>query len=117
VGRRRPVAGGRAAAPLTAKMLLLITSIKLLAEIAVLALLGQWVLGALVGAQRQRNGVYQLLAVLTRPLHQGVRRCLAPTATDRRVGRWVLLLLCSVWLVATVAKVRYCLLIGVALCR
>jgi hypothetical protein len=29
----------------------------------------------------------------------------------------VLLLLCGVWLVATVAKIRYCLLIGIALCR
>ena len=48
-------------------MLLLISSVKLIAEIALLSLLGQWILGLLAGQKREQNLFYQVLQVLTRP--------------------------------------------------
>ena len=54
-------------------MLLLVSSIKLIAEIALMALIGQWLLGLLAGATRDTNLFYQLLTVLTGPFIKGAR--------------------------------------------
>ena len=48
-------------------MLTLVLAIKLIAEIALLALFGQWVLGLVLGASQQRNPFYGLLQLLGRP--------------------------------------------------
>jgi hypothetical protein len=47
-------------------MLLAITAVKLLAEIALLALVGRWLLGLLAGAKREGNVFYQVLSIVTR---------------------------------------------------
>ena len=54
-------------------MLLLISSVKLIAEIALLSLLGQWILGLLAGQKREQNLFYQVLQVLTRPFVRATR--------------------------------------------
>ena len=48
-------------------MLLVVSSVKLVAEIALMALAGQWLLGLLAGPKRDTNFFYQLLQVVTRP--------------------------------------------------
>ena len=48
-------------------MLLVVMSVKLVAEIALMALVGQWVLGLLAGAKRETNMFYKLLQVITSP--------------------------------------------------
>ena len=48
-------------------VLLLVSSVKLIAEIALLALVGQWLLGLLAGRKREENFFYRLLQVLTNP--------------------------------------------------
>ena len=45
-------------------MLLLVSIFKLVAEIALLALLGQWVLGLLAGAKREQNFLAIRISVL-----------------------------------------------------
>src|SRR5438552_2238693 len=55
-------------------MLLIVSSVKLVAEIALMALAGQFVLGLLAGARRDDNFFYRLLQVLTNPFVRGVRR-------------------------------------------
>ena len=45
-------------------MLTLVSIVKLLAEIALLALFGQWVLGLLAGPGREQNLFYQLFQCL-----------------------------------------------------
>ena len=48
-------------------MLLFVSAVKLVAEIALMALAGQFLLGLLAGQKRDGNLFYQLLQVLTKP--------------------------------------------------
>lgn len=97
-----------------------IVSVKLIAEIALLALLGRWVLARLLqamGAQDcTKNPFYQCLDVLAKPA-MGLAMLCSP--------RWVLpqhrplvafALLSGAWLVALVAKIQWCLQAGVVTC-
>ncbi len=98
-------------------MLLLVSSIKLVAEIALLSLLGQWVVGLLAGARRQDNLFYQVLAMVGRPFVR-VARWLSPRVVlDRHVPLVAFLLLGFLWLIATITKIQTCLRIGIALCQ
>lgn len=98
-------------------MLTLIASVKLIAEIALLALLGQWVLGWLAGPRRAQNLFYQVLEQVGRPFVR-MARLLAPRVVlDRHLPLVAFLLLCFIWLGATLAKVVHCLDVGVQLCR
>lgn len=98
-------------------MLLLTSSLKLIAEIALLAMLGQWLLGLLAGAKRDSNFFYQMLAVLTRPFVRLTRLISPRVILDRHIPLAAFLLLLSLWLVATVIKINICLQLGVAQCQ
>jgi hypothetical protein len=98
-------------------MLLLTSSIKLIAEIALLALLGQWVLGLLAGARREGNFFYQLLQVLTRPFVRLTRLISPRVVLDRHIPLATFLWLASLWLVVTLLRIQHCLEIGVQLCK
>jgi hypothetical protein len=97
-------------------MLLFVSSIKLVAEIALMSLLGQFVLGLLAGAKRDTNIFYQLLATLTKPFVRGARLISPKVVLDRHVPLVAFLLLAFVWLVATIFRVQLCLEIGVQAC-
>ncbi len=91
--------------------------IKLIAEIALLALLGQWVLGLLAGARKDQNLFYQILQIIGRPF-VAIARILSPKVVlDRHVPLVAFLLLFFVWLAATLYRIRTCLEIGVELCK
>lgn len=98
-------------------MLLLVNILKLLAEIALLALLGQWVLGLLAGARRDQNVFYQLFQVVTRHVVTGVRYITPRVVIDRHVPIVATLLLSFLWLIATITKIDICVQIGVHLCK
>lgn len=98
-------------------MLALATTVKLLAEIALLALLGQGVIGLLSGAARQRNPFYRLLQLVGRPWVQLARRLSPRMVLDQHLPLMAFLLLLMVWGAAAIAKIRICLQIGVALCQ
>lgn len=98
-------------------MLLFVSSIKLLAEIALLALLGQWVLGLLAGAKRESNFFYQLLQVVTRPVMRGARLITPRIVLDRHLPLVAFLLLSFTWLAATAMRISICLEIGVEACK
>jgi hypothetical protein len=91
--------------------------LKLLAEIALMALFGQWVLGLLAGARRDQNLFYQVFQVVTRPLVSGVRRITPRVVIDRHVPLVAFLLLSFVWLIATITKIDICVQIGIHLCK
>ncbi|NUP85738.1 MAG: hypothetical protein HUU30_08290 [Burkholderiaceae bacterium] len=99
-------------------MLLLVSSVKLVAEIALLAFAGQWLLGLLAGARREQNLFYKLLQVLTNPFIRGAR-WVAPRriVIDRHLPLVAFLLLAFAWLAATITKISLCLESGVNLCR
>ena len=98
-------------------MLLLVEVLKLVAEIALMCIAAQWVLGILAGARREQNLVYQLFQVLTRPFIAGARLVSPRIVLDRHVPLVAFLLLTFVWLVATITKIDICVRIGVHLCK
>lgn len=98
-------------------MLLIVTTVKLIAEIALLALLGQWLLGLLAGAKRDKNIFYQLLQVLGRPFVSVARIVTPKFVVERHLPLVAFMLLLFVWLAATIVKIQTCLQIGVELCK
>lgn len=98
-------------------MLMFVSIIKLVAEIAVLALAGQWLLGKLAGAKRDSNIFYQVLDIVTRPFVKGARLISPKIVIDRHVPLVAFLILVFVWVFATTAKISICVRIGVQQCQ
>jgi hypothetical protein len=97
-------------------VLLLASSVKLIAEVALLAFAGQWLLGLLIGSKRDSNFFYQVLQVLTKPFVKAVRFVTPRFVLDRHIPFATVLLLLSVWLFAIVAKINICMQRGVNVC-
>ena len=98
-------------------MLVVATTFKLLAEIALLALAGQWVSGLLAGKGKNTNPFYRLMQLVGKPWMLAARWLSPRVVHDRHLPLVAVLLVALIWLVATVGKVSICLKIGVALCR
>lgn len=98
-------------------MLLFVSILKLVAEIALLALAGQWLLGLLAGARREQNLFYQLLQVMTKPFVKGARLVTPKMVIDQHIPLVAFLVLVFVWVAATIGKISICLEIGVQQCR
>lgn len=98
-------------------MLLFVSSVKLIAEIALMALAGQFLLGVLAGHKRESNFFYKLLQVLTGPFVKGVRLITPRVVIDRHIPLAAFVLLSMVWVISTIVKVNLCLQIGVEQCR
>lgn len=98
-------------------MLTLISAIKLVAEIALLALFGQWVLGLLAGQRKDSNLFYQILQQIGRPFVVLARVITPRFVLERHHPLVAFLLLGFVWVIATAAKISHCVKIGVELCR
>lgn len=98
-------------------MLLIVSSIKLVAEIALMALAGQFLLGLLAGAKREKNFFYRLLQVLTMPFVKGMRLITPRAVIDRHIPLAAFVLLVMVWVMATLMKINVCLELGVEQCR
>lgn len=98
-------------------MLLLVSAVKLIAEIALMALLGQGLLALLAGEKRNSNFFYRLLQVLTNPFVKGMRLISPKFVLDRHIPIAAFVLMAMVWFVATLTKVNLCLQVGVEHCR
>src|SRR5688572_15733400 len=98
-------------------MLLIVSSVKLVAEIALMALAGRWLLGLLAGSKRETNVFYRVLDVLTKPFVKGVRLITPRFVIDRHIPLAAFALLSMLWLFATLMKVQVCLQIGIQQCR
>ena len=98
-------------------MLLLVTSLKLIAEIALMAIAGQALLGLLAGSKRDRNIFYKLLEVLASPFVKGVRLITPRMVLDRHIPLAAFVLLGVAWLVLTGIKINLCLQAGAGACR
>lgn len=90
-------------------MLLFLSAVKLVCEIALMALLGQGLLAVLAGDKRHSNFFYQLLTVLTRPFVAAARFIAPKQVADRHVGFVAFFLLLLVWAVVTFEKISYCM--------
>jgi len=98
-------------------MLFAVSVLKLVAEIALMALAGQWLVGLLAGSKRDSNLFYQVLQILTKPFVKGVRAITPRVVIDRHVPLAAFVLLAMVWVVSTIAKINICLQIGVEACQ
>ena len=97
-------------------VLLFVSSVKLIAEIALMAFAGQWLLGLLAGQRRDTNLFYRLLKVLTDPFVKGARWITPRIVLERHLPLVAFLVLAFVWLIATTARISLCLETGVNLC-
>ena len=98
-------------------LLLIVSAIKLVVEIALMALAGQFVLGLLAGKRRDGNFFYRILQVVTDPVVKGVRYIAPRAVLDRHLPLAAFVLLASLWLVATMVKIDICLRVGIEQCR
>ncbi len=98
-------------------MLFFVSTLKLIAEIALLGLFGQWVLGLLAGAKRDSNLFYQILQIVGKPFVVAARVITPRQVIDRHVPLVAFLLLLFVWIAATLMKISICQEIGMALCK
>jgi hypothetical protein len=98
-------------------LLLLVNILKTIVEIALMALVGQWVLGLLAGAKRDTNFFYRVLEVVTRPFVRLARLLSPPIVLDRHVPLVAFLLLAFSWLLVTKWKIDLCLEIGIEVCK
>jgi hypothetical protein len=98
-------------------MLTVIFAVKLIAEIALLALFGQWVLGLLAGARKEQNFFYQILQIIGKPFVSVARFVTPKFVLERHHPLVAFLLLVFVWLAATILKIQICLQMGVELCK
>jgi hypothetical protein len=98
-------------------VVLVASAVKLLAEIALMALLGQWLLGLLAGAKRETNFFYQLLKVITHPVTKAARWLAPRVVLDRHIPLVAFLLMGFTWLVSTLAKIGLCVEAGVHTCK
>lgn len=86
----------------------LLSILRGLAEIAGMSLLAQGALFVLAGGQHQKNIVYQLFAIVTRPV-LGVTRRLAPqSVSDRRIPLLAFLLLFALWIALAYIRLLVC---------
>ncbi len=98
-------------------MLTFIVSVKLVAEIALMALAGQAVLGVLAGANRHRNPFYLLLGQVVSPFLTLARWLTPRFVLERHLPLVAFLLLVFLWLMSTAAKIGLCIEQGIHSCR
>jgi hypothetical protein len=98
-------------------MLLFVSSVKLIAEIALMAIAAQWVLGLLAGRKREKNFFYGLLSVVTGPFIKGTRLITPRVVIDRHMTLAAFVLLTLVWVAATLTKIDLCLKVGIQVCQ
>lgn len=107
----------RANATANHAVLLIVTALKTIVEIALMALLGQWLLGLLAGAKRDSNFFYKLLQTLTMPFIRLARWISPSIVIDRHIPLVTFLLLFFGWLVFTMVRIDLCLQVGVEYCK
>jgi hypothetical protein len=90
-------------------VLLFISALKLVCEIALMALLGQGVLYVLAGAKRDSNFFYQLMKIITKPFTRAARFIAPRQVSDQQVPFVAFFLLAVLWVIVTMEKIQYCI--------
>jgi len=98
-------------------MLLFVTIVQTVSAIALLSMIGQWLLGLLAGAGRDTNLFYQLLGILTKPFVRLTRLITPKLVIDRHIPLAAFLLLVAAYVASTLTRIAICIEIGVHLCR
>ena len=94
--------------------LLLLTIARTLVEVAGCFMLGQGLLYVLAGRRRNDNFVYQLFAILTRPVMKVTRAITPRIVKDEHIPIAAFMLLLWLWIGLAVAKRYVCVSQGLA---
>lgn len=84
--------------------LLILGILRALVEVALLALLGQGALALLAGAKRHTNPIYQLFAIITKPVMRIVRFVTPKPVLDKHLPFVAFFLLFWLWIFLAWAK-------------
>jgi hypothetical protein len=98
-------------------VLLFVSIVKLVCEIALLALAGRFLLGLLAGQKKESNFFYKALEAMTKPFVSAARFITPKAILDRHVPFVAFLLIGFIWVISVIEKVRICTAIGVELCK
>ncbi len=98
-------------------MLLLVSIVKLICEIALLALAGRALLSLIAGSKKESNFFHQALVAITKPFVSAARLITPKVILDRHMPFVAFSLLSIIWIVALIEKVRVCTQIGMHLCK
>jgi hypothetical protein len=97
-------------------MLLFISAVKLITEIALLAMFGQWCWACWLGIEKSKC-VLPGAAASGLPFVKLARFVTPKLVLERHLPLVAFLILAFVWIGVTFAKINHCLKIGVALCQ
>lgn len=84
--------------------LLILSILRALVEVALLALLGQGAVGLLAGAKRHANPIYQLFEIVTKPVMRVVRFITPKPVMDKHLPYVAFFLLFWLWIFLAWAK-------------
>lgn len=90
------------------RMLAFLNAAQLVLYIALLALVGQGILFALAGENRDKNFFYGLLKVMTKPFTWVARKLTPKKVADQHVPFVAFFLLVVVYAVVTIEKISLC---------
>jgi hypothetical protein len=88
-------------------MLLAVTILKAIVEIALFALLAQAILFVFAGASRDRNIVYRIFATVTKPVRTATRAITPRLIVDAHLGFVSFFLLAVLWCCLVFAKIYF----------
>jgi len=92
----------------------IVTVLRALVEVALLALLGQGAVGLLSGARRNRNPIYVLFQVVTRPVIRFTRWLTPKAIVDQHIGFVAFFLMFWLWILLAWVKRELCAIGGLA---
>ena len=98
-------------------MLFWLNTVQLVLYIGLLALLGQGALHIIAGAHRDGNFVYQLFQVLNKPWVAAARWISPRQVAPQHVPVVAFCAMAALYLAVTLAKIEYCIGVGMEACR
>lgn len=96
--------------------LFVVSVLRALVEVALLALLGQGVLALLAGGRRHNNFVYRLFLVITGPVMKACRWVTPKVIIDKHLPFVAFFLLFWLWIMLAWIKRELCVLSGLSGC-
>jgi len=96
--------------------LFIVSILRALVEVALLALVGQGAVGLLAGARRATNPVYVLFLVVTKPVIRFTRWFTPKVILDQHVPFVAFFLVFWLWILLAWLKRELCVLNGLAAC-
>jgi hypothetical protein len=91
--------------------------LKAVTELALMALVGRFIVGLLAGANRESNVFWRLLDIIASPPMKLARWISPKVILDRHIPLAAFFLTGLIWLIALQAKVAACVEAGMAVCR